>query len=94
MPPRFTWNRVKAARNEIKHSVTFEEAASVFRDPLAFLFDDVRHSEDEYRELIIGHSGRQRILIVSFTERKGTIRLISARKATNRERTEYESQRR
>jgi len=94
MPPRFTWNREKAVINEAKHGVTFEEAASVFRDPLAYVFDDIRHSEAEYRELIVGHSDRQRVLIVSFTEREGTIRMISARKAKNRERIDYESQER
>lgn len=90
MTPQFTWDRRKAVTNEIKHSVTFEEAASVFRNPLAFIFDDEQHSDDEYREVIIGHSDRQRILIVSFTEREDVIRIISARKATKRENTDYE----
>lgn len=94
MLPRFVWNRDKAANNEAKHGVTFEEAASVFRDQFAHIFDDDRHSDDEYREIIIGQSDHQRILIASFTEREGTIRMISARKATNRERIDYESHKR
>ena len=84
MIPRFTWNRDKAANNEAKHGVTFEEATSVFRDQFAHIFDDDRHSAEEYREIIVGQSDHQRILIASFTERGGTIRIISARKANNR----------
>jgi uncharacterized DUF497 family protein len=59
MAPQFSWDRWKAAGNVEKHRITFEEAASVFRDPIAVIFDDDRHSEEEYRELIIGHSNRK-----------------------------------
>jgi len=90
---QFTWDRKKAAGNEVKHGVTFEEAVSVFRDPLAFIFDDDSHSDDEYREIIIGHSVRQRLLIVNFTERDDVVRIISARKATKREQSDYERNR-
>lgn len=93
MAPQFSWDRWKAAGNVEKHDVTFEEAASVFRDPMAIIFDDDLHSEDEDRELIIGHSERQRLLIVSFTERGDIIRIISARTATKRERDGYEQYR-
>ena len=90
MTPQFSWDRRKAIANESKHGVTFEEAASVFRDSTAAIFDDDRHSEDEYREAIIGHSEQYRLLIVSFTERDAVIRIISARKATKSEQRDYE----
>ena len=93
MAPQFGWDRRKAVANEAKHDVTFEEAASVFRDPTAAIFDDDLHSEDEHRELIIGHSERNRLLIVSFTERDDIIRIISARTAKKRERDSYEQYR-
>lgn len=86
----FEWDARKAARNRRKHGVTFEEASSVFGDPLAAIFDDEGHSIDESRELIIGHSEQTRLLIVSFTERGERIRIISARQATRTERSDYE----
>ncbi|NKQ34639.1 MAG: BrnT family toxin [Chloroflexi bacterium] len=88
---QFAWDPKKAVRNITKHEgITFEEAATVFRDQLAYIFDDEAHSEDEYRELIIGYSHRNRLLIVSFTEQDDVIRIISARKADAKERTDYE----
>lgn len=90
MTPQFSWDRRKSAANEAKHGVKFEEAASVFRDSTAAVFDDDRHSEDEYREVIIGHSERLRLLIISFTERDDIIRIISARKTTKSEQSDYE----
>ncbi|MFZ2357815.1 MAG: BrnT family toxin [Anaerolineae bacterium] len=88
---RFTWDRQKADRNRQEHEgVTFEEAATVFRDPQAFIFDDDEHSDEEHRELIIGYSRRNRLLIISFTERADVIRIISARKADSDERKDYE----
>lgn len=91
MALEFEWDAAKARSNKRKHGVAFEEAASVFADPLARIFDDEDHSEDERRELIIGYSGQNRLLIVSFTER-GTdnVRIISARKATKHEQRDYE----
>ncbi|NUQ65723.1 MAG: BrnT family toxin [Pirellulales bacterium] len=81
----------KAASNESKHGVTFDEASTVFADPLAVIFDDEEHSEDEIREIIIGHSILERLLLVSFTERgEDVVRIISARRATKRERKDYE----
>ena len=62
----------------------------VFADPLARIFDDPDHSADESREIIVGHSMEQRLLIISFTERGGRVRIISARTATRRERHDYE----
>ncbi len=91
MTPRFEWDESKAKSNLGKHRVTFEEAASVFADPLAAIFPDTDHSEDEVREIIVGHSDRNRLLIVSFTERDQAIRIISARIATPTERNDYEN---
>ena len=69
MALQFEWNAAKAASNVRKHRVSFEEAASVFGDPLGRIFDDPDHSHVEARELLIGRSVRNRVLIVSFTER-------------------------
>lgn len=80
----------KALANQQKHGVSFEEAATVFANPLAAIFDDPDHSQDELREIVVGHSDRNRVLIVSFTERGGAVRIISARAATPRERKDYE----
>ncbi len=86
----FVWNKNKAISNQRKHGVSFDEARTVFSDPLARIFDDEDHSSTEHREIIIGHSTARRLLIVSFTERQNAIRLISARLTTNRERKDYE----
>jgi uncharacterized DUF497 family protein len=90
MTTRFTWDPEKAASNFRKHGVSFEEALTVFGDPLARIHEDPRHSERERREIIVGHSTRGRLLLVSFTERFRVIRLISARGATRHERKDYE----
>jgi hypothetical protein len=90
MSRSFTWDLVKAANNITKHGVSFEEAQTVFDDPFAVIFDDEAHSAQELREIIIGHSTRNRLLLVSFTERANTIRIISARRATHREERDYE----
>lgn len=94
MSIRFQWDPEKAARNATEHHVTFEEAATVFQDPLAFIFDDEEHSVDEHREIIIGHSKRNRLVVVAFTEREDVIRVISARNADRQEREDYENARR
>ena len=90
MTTRFTWDPKKAASNLRKHGVSFEEALTVFGDPLARIHDDPLHSERESREIIVGHSTRGRLLLVSFAEQAGVIRLISARRATRHERRDYE----
>jgi len=91
MPYRFEWNGRKAALNIRKHGVSFDEASTVFDDPLAAIFDDEAHSTAELRELLIGHSITGRLLLVSFAERPGNLlRLISARVATKKERQDYE----
>ena len=94
MSVRFKWDPQKAASNVEKHRVTFAEAATVFLDPLAFIFDDEEHSVEEQREIIVGHSSRNQLLVVSFTERDDVIRIISARKADREEREDYESAKR
>ncbi len=90
MSPEFEWDALKAAENLKNHGVGFDEALTVFADPLANIFDDPDHSADERRELIIGRSVEQRLLIVSFTDRGRRTRIISARQATARERRDYE----
>ena len=90
MTSEFEWDAQKAAENFKNHGVAFDEALTVFADPLANIFDDPDHSGDERRELIIGHSASQRLLVVSFTERDRRTRIIGAREATTRERRDYE----
>lgn len=87
---RFEWNQTKAARNEQKHGVSFGEALSVFYDEHAIQFIDQDHA-DEIRYLLLGMSNRLRLLIVSHCEREQgeVIRIISARKATRKERSHY-----
>lgn len=87
---RFEWDPRKAAANLAKHKVSFEEAVTVFGDPLGRITEDPRHYQDEERYVLLGLSERQRFLAVMFTERGVAIRLISARRATRRERRDYE----
>jgi uncharacterized protein len=91
MSLEYEWDDGKAATNIVKHQVSFEEASTVFADPLAVIFDDEVHSVEETRELILGHSASNRLLLVSFTERDGVVRIISARRATPKERRDYEN---
>ena len=90
MSLRFEWDPEKAAANLAKHGVSFEEALTVFSDPLARIFDDEDHSSEEEREIIIGHSAKHRLLLVCFTARDTAIRLFSARRAAKKERQDYE----
>ena len=94
MPAAFEWDPRKASRNESKHGVTFEEASSVFSDPLARVVDDPRGPAGEPRLIILGHSRKCRLLAVMFTERGERIRVISARLVTRAERKDYEENRR
>jgi len=87
---RFEWDPQKAARNLAKHGVPFEEAATAFGDPLGRVASDPRHSVDEERFVLLGFSRRQRLLAIMFAERAQAIRIISARRATPRERRDYE----
>ena len=87
---RYEWDPRKAAANLTKHGVSFEEAASVFNDPLAITFSDPDHSVAEERLLSFGLSNKGRLLAIISTERGSALRIISARKATRRERGIYE----
>jgi uncharacterized DUF497 family protein len=87
---KFQWDDTKAQANLGKHGVSFEEAASVFGDPLALTFPDPDHSIGEKRWLTFGVSQTSRLLVVAHTHRGRSIRIISARKATRHERGIYE----
>jgi uncharacterized protein len=87
---RFVWDAAKAAENLAKHGVSFEEASTVFRDPLSQTGRDPDHSLDEERFIVFGLSTSGRLLVVAHVERNDTIRIISARAATASERTIYE----
>ena len=92
MKTLFEWDEDKAQSNLYKHGISFDEAQTVFTDPLAITIPDPDHSIDEDRFITIGESDKLRILIVVYTERKKKIRLISARKATRAERKKYEEE--
>ncbi|MCA6595796.1 MAG: BrnT family toxin [Pseudanabaena sp.] len=87
---KYEWDENKAVKNLAKHGVSFTEAKTIFDDPMYVDFYDLDHSEDEERYLIVGESNRGRLLIVSYTERKESIRIISAREVTKSEREAYE----
>ena len=87
---QFEWDPQKAAANVKRRRLSFDEAATVLEDPLSTTYPDDTHSEDEARFVTIGASHRGRILVVAHTERNDTIRIISARRATRREREFYE----
>ena len=90
MALEFEWDPNKATSNLQKHGVDFEEASTVFRDPLSTTVVDPDHSLGEERLVIFGTSVRGRVLAVMYTERPGRVRIISAREATRRERGAYE----
>ena len=86
----FEWNDIKAESNKDKHQgVTFDEAVSCFFDPEQIAFYDPDHSDDEDREILVGHSDLGWLLTVNYTLRNNAIRIISACKATNREAEDY-----
>ena len=87
----FEWDERKAKQNIRKHGVSFEEAATVFGDQFSITIYDPLHSENEDRFVILGMSSKNRLLVVVHTERGDKIRIISARKATKKERKQYES---
>ncbi len=86
----FEWDAKKSEANRAIHGIDFGEALTVFRDPLARIFEDEEHSNHERREIIIGHSVKDRLIVACFTVRTSRIRVISARKATRLERKDYE----
>lgn len=87
---RFEWDPKKASTNFKKHAVTFQEAATVFGDPLAITFQDPDHSENEERQMTFGLSLQERLIVVSHTQRKDRTRIISARLMDRKERVIYE----
>jgi uncharacterized DUF497 family protein len=86
----FEWDPKKAATNQRKHGVPFEEAIVVFGDPLARIFDGPDHSDREQREIIIGHATGGQLLVVCFVQRAERLRIFSARRATHQERRNHE----
>ena len=86
----FEWDEAKAAANLAKHGVSFDEAKTVFDDPLFVDFYDPEHSVDEHRYITLGESQQGRLLIVAYTGRDEVTRLISAREVTSTEREAYE----
>ncbi len=92
MKPLYEWDEKKAKENLRKHKVSFEEAETVFDDPLSITVADPDHSTDEERWIDIGTSKKKQILVVVYTEREKKIRIISARKATRAERKKYEKE--
>ena len=90
MAIEFEWDPAKAELNLKEHGVSFEEATTVFRDTLSITIIDPDHTNSEHRFIDIGMSHLRRLLVVSYTERKDKIRIISARRATRAERKNYE----
>jgi uncharacterized DUF497 family protein len=86
----FEWDPEKADANLAKHGVSFAEAATAFGDPLSAVIADPAHDEDEHRWILLGMTFRARLVVVAHAERGENIRLISARLATRRERSDYE----
>jgi len=89
---RFEWNALKATANLRKHGISFDEAASVFFDPLSATGHDPDHSLDEARFVTFGMSSSGRLLVVAHAERDDAIRIITARQATRTERKLYEKE--
>jgi uncharacterized DUF497 family protein len=88
----FEWDPEKADANFQKHGVSFDDASTVFGDPLSLLMPDPDHSADEERYLVLGMSGHQKPLVVACAERPPNTRLISARRAMRAERKRYEEE--
>ena len=86
----YEWDAEKAKGNLRKHRISFEDAATVFLDPLALTFPDPDHSSGEDREITIGRSRREQVVFVSHCQRGDRVRIISARKATRGEHRQYE----
>jgi uncharacterized DUF497 family protein len=86
----FEWDPGKAKQNRRKHRVSFHEAATVFGDPFSVTYPDPDHSTSEQRFITVGMSSAGRVLIVAHADRNEIIRIISARKTTQRERKQYE----
>lgn len=87
----FQWDKEKALRNVKKHGVTFEEAMTAFYDSLSITIPDNEHSEGEARFILLGLSNQPNLLVISHVDRGDSIRIISARRATTKERKYYEA---
>ncbi|MGH9946346.1 MAG: BrnT family toxin [Pyrinomonadaceae bacterium] len=92
MTSKFEWDPQKAILNLEKHGITFEEAMSVFVDPLSLTVSDPIHSDEENRFIILGHSIVENLLVVVHADRGDRIRIISVRRATPAERRRYENE--
>jgi len=88
---QFEWDRKEAANNFRKHKVSFDEAATVFHDPLSATFDDPGHSIGEEPYITVGYSSTGQLLVLSYAERAGGIRIISARRANTKEKRSHET---
>jgi uncharacterized DUF497 family protein len=88
----FEWDAKKATENFLKHGISFDEAMTVFGDPLAILLPDPSHETPERRYLLLGESHRGRLLVVAHADRPPRTRIISARTPTRRERQAYEEE--
>ncbi len=88
----FEWDPGKATQNRRKHRISFQEAATVFGDPLALTYSDPDHSQSEQRFITVGMSSAGRVLIIAHVDRNENIRIINARKTTQRERKYYEEE--
>jgi uncharacterized protein len=93
MALRFLWDSRKAASNQRRHGIGFQEATTVFHDSLSVTIPDPDHSVDEERFLLLGLSNRRRLLVVAHSEHGESVRIISARRANRRERRTYEEER-
>ena len=89
---QFEWDAEKAASNLKKHGVSFQEAATAFGDPFSATIADPDHSEDEDRYVLLGQTYQGRLIVVVHTDREETVRIISARLASSRERKSYEQE--
>ncbi|HPO63063.1 MAG TPA: BrnT family toxin [Candidatus Kapabacteria bacterium] len=92
MMEQFEWHNEKNELNQKKHNISFQEAITIFEDPLAIYKPDTEHSDFEERSYIIGKSNKNKLIVVSFTERQNNIRIITARLATKKEIRNYENQ--
>ena len=86
----FEWDPAKARRNIETHGISFDEASTAFKDTLSVTIHDPLHSYEEDRFVLVGNSHRNRLLVIVHTERRNKIRIISARRATKKERKRYE----
>jgi len=88
---KFNWDSTKAEKNVVKYDVSFEEAATIFKDSHALYYDDIEHSQNEKREFVIGRSTtRERLLTCFIVRTEDTVNIISARTSTHRERQNYD----